>query len=287
MSPFIAKEPLFPPSMLDNFSYPQVKDNSSISPVQSISPMHINPPNLPPLPPIDWTSLIVGRAFSFDVENDTHHMHPCVYPQVEDTCTVKHRPNTDAAMQDAPVGSGAAEFEDATEIECALRNASIGICKDALSAFHSTDDDEGGGEDQVDAHMFDNLSLSGIGSVGALHESNSNPLEYSEQGNEEQRAEKEGDKVVDLLAHNVDPYEDAICNDANGGFHAFLPSKPQSFNTNILHNEVCIYFTYLFSLKSVLYLLVNTSYLPRLSVLVVFFIWIVLMTSIVCVRKMW
>jgi hypothetical protein len=38
-SPFVAKESLFPPSMPENFSYPQVKDNSSVSPVQSISPM--------------------------------------------------------------------------------------------------------------------------------------------------------------------------------------------------------------------------------------------------------
>jgi hypothetical protein len=60
-------------------------------------------------------------------------------------------------MEDAPMGSNAAESEDATEIECAICNASIGGCKDALPAFCSTDDDEdeGGGEDQVDARMFD------------------------------------------------------------------------------------------------------------------------------------
>jgi hypothetical protein len=106
---------------------------------------------------------------------------------------VEHRPHTNAAMEDAPMGSGMAESEDATEIECALRNASIGGCKDALPAFRSTDDDEdeGGGEDQVDARMSDDLSFGGVGSVGASHGSDSNLAEYSEQGHEEQHAEME------------------------------------------------------------------------------------------------
>ena len=45
--------------------------------------------------------------------------------------------------------SGVGEYENATEIECALWNASIGGCKDALLAFRSIDDneDEGGSED--------------------------------------------------------------------------------------------------------------------------------------------
>jgi hypothetical protein len=55
---------------------------------------------------------------------------------------MEHCPDADAAMEDAPLGSGVAEFEDATEIECALRNASIGGCKDALPALLSSDDDE-------------------------------------------------------------------------------------------------------------------------------------------------
>jgi hypothetical protein len=190
--------------------------------------MHIDPPNLPPSPPADRTSPIVGRALGFDADNDTHHMQLCVYPRVKDTCTVEHRPDADAAMEDAPVGSSAAKSEDATEIEYALRNASIGGCKDTLPAFRSTDDDEdeGGGEDQVNARMFDNLSFGGVGSTGASHESDSNPAECSGQGNEEQYAEKEGDKAVDLLAHDVDLYEDAMRDDVDGGFHAFLPSKP-------------------------------------------------------------
>jgi hypothetical protein len=265
-----------------------------VSLVQSISPMHTDPPNLPPSPPADQTSSIVGCALGFDADNDTHRMQPCVYPQIKDTCTVEHCPNADATMEDALVGSDAAESEDATEIEYALRNASIGGCKDALLAFRSTDDneDEGGDEDQVDARMSDDLSFGKVGSTGASHEFDSNPTECSGQGNEEQHAEKQdaekqGDKAVDLLAHNVDPYEDAMRDDVDGGFHAFLPSKPQSFDTNIPHSEGCIYFTCLFNLKSVLYLLVNTFCLPRLSVLVVFLKWIVSMTSIVSVHKMW
>ena len=181
------------------------------------------------------------------------------------------------------------ESEDAIENEGAFWNASISGCKDALPAFCSIDDneDEGGGEDQMDAHMSDNLSFSGVGFVGALRESDSNATECFGQGNEEHHAEKEGDEAVDLLALNVDPYEDAMRDNADGDFYAFHLSKPQSFNNNIPHGEVCIYFTRLFNLKSVLHLLVNTYCLPQLSVSVVFLIWIVSMTSIVCVYKMW
>ena len=141
--------------------------------------MYTDPPNLPPSPPADWTSPIVGHALSFDAENDTHYMQSCVYPRVKDTCTVEHCPNVDAAMEDALVGSGMVEFEDATEIECALQIASIGGCKDALPTFRTTDDDEdeGGGEDQVDAYMSDDLSFSRVGSTRASHESDSNPVE--------------------------------------------------------------------------------------------------------------
>jgi hypothetical protein len=84
-------------------------------------------------------------------------------------------------MEDAPLGFGMAESEDAIEIECTLRNASIGGCKDALPAFRSTDydEDEGGGEDQVDARMSDDLSFDGVGSAGTSHGSDSNPAECS------------------------------------------------------------------------------------------------------------
>jgi hypothetical protein len=202
---------------------------------------------------------------------------------------VEHRLHTDAAMEDAPLGSGMAESEDATEIECTLRNASIGGCKDALLAFCSTDDDEDerGGEDQVDARMSDDLSFGGVGSVGASHGSDSNPAECSKQGHEEQHAEMEGDKAVDLLADDVDPYEDAMRDNTDGGFHAFFPSKSQSVDPNIPHGKVCIHLSYLFNFKSVLYFLVNMFCLPRLSVSVVFLIWIVSMTGIVSVNKMW
>jgi hypothetical protein len=77
-SPFVAEESRFPPLMLENFSYPRVEDNSSVSPVQSISPMHTDPPN----PPADRTSPIVGHALGFNADNDTARMQPCVYPRV-------------------------------------------------------------------------------------------------------------------------------------------------------------------------------------------------------------
>ena len=141
---------------------------------------------------------------------------------------MEHWPNTDATMEDAQWASDVAESEDATEIECALRNASISGCKDALPAFCSIDDDEDerGGEDQVDARMSNDLSFGRVGSVRALHELDANPAECSGEGNEEQHAEKEGDEAVDLLAHDVDPYKDAMHDDVDGEFHANLPLKP-------------------------------------------------------------
>ena len=88
-----------------------------------------------------------------------------------------------------------------------------------------------------------------------------------------------------MLAHDVDHYEDAMHDDADGGFHAFLALKPQSFYTNIPHNKICIYFTCSFNLKLVLHLLVKIFCLLQLSVLVVFLIWIVSMTNIVSIYK--
>jgi hypothetical protein len=96
----------------------------------------------------------------------------------------------------------------------------------------------------------------------------------------------EGNKAVDLLADDVDPYEDAMRDNTDGGFHAFFPSKSQSVDPNIPHGEVCIHLSCLFNFKSVLYFLVNMFCLQRLSVLVVFLIWIVSMKGIVYVSKM-
>jgi hypothetical protein len=177
LSSFVVEESLFPLLMPESFSYPRIEDNSSVSPIQSISPMQIDPPNLPSSPPADRTSPIVGCALGFDTDNDAHHMQPCVYPRVEDTCAMEH----DTTMEDAPLGSGVAESEDATEIEYVLRNASIGGCKDVLLALHSFDDDEDEGdqEHQGNARMFDDLSFSGVGCSGASHESDSNPGECS------------------------------------------------------------------------------------------------------------
>ena len=74
-SPFVVEESLFPPLMPENFSYPRVEDNSSVSSVQSIFPMHINPPNLPPSPPANQTSPIIDRALGFKAKSDIHRMH--------------------------------------------------------------------------------------------------------------------------------------------------------------------------------------------------------------------
>ena len=166
---------------------------------------------------------------------------------------MEHHPNTDTVMEVAPLSSSMVEFEDATGIEYGLRNASLGDCKDAHPAMHSSndDEDEGNQEHQGDALMSNHVILSGVGYVGALHESNSNPTHYSKQGNKELHVENKGHMTVDLLAHKVDPYEDAICNDPNGGCDAFFPSRPHSYGFDILHEKICIFFTCLFNFRLV------------------------------------
>jgi hypothetical protein len=196
---------------------------------------------------------------------------------------VEHCPDADTTMEDAPLGSGVVESEDATK--CVLRNASLGSCNDALPAMHSSDD--GGQEHQGDALMSDHVTLNGVGSARALYESDSNPAYCSGQSNVEPHAEKEGHMAVDLLAHEVDPYEDAMRDNPDGSCDAFFPSRPHSCGPNILHNKVGILFTCLFNFRSVFFLLVNTFYLQRLFVLVVFLIWIISMTSIIFVNNIW
>ena len=131
-------------------------------------------------------------------------------------------------MDDAHRALDALGSKDATKIECALWNASITGCKGVLPAFYSIDDDddERGDEDQVDARMVDNLSFGGVGSIGASRDLDANPAECSGHGNEEQHAVEEGDEAVDVVAHDVDLYEDAMRLDANVGFHANLLLKP-------------------------------------------------------------
>ena len=73
-SPFGIDESIFSLLMPENFSYPRVQDDYFVFPIQSIFPMHTDPPNLPPSLPVDWTSPIVGHALGFDTESDTHCM---------------------------------------------------------------------------------------------------------------------------------------------------------------------------------------------------------------------
>ena len=111
--------------------------------------MHTDPSNLCFSPPVDQASPIIGRALGFDLESEADCLQRCDFPQVKDTCTMEHRLDTNATMEDAHGAPDAAGSKDATEIECALQNASISGCKDALPTFRSTndDEDEGGGED--------------------------------------------------------------------------------------------------------------------------------------------
>ena len=74
LSSVIASESLFPQKMLEDSSYSQVEDNSSVSPIRSISPMRTDPLNVLFSPLTNRASPIVGCALSFDAESETHRL---------------------------------------------------------------------------------------------------------------------------------------------------------------------------------------------------------------------
>jgi hypothetical protein len=80
LTPFISDEPLFCPSILESLSYPQVKDNTLVSVLKSLSSIEIDLSNLPPFRPSDQTTRIVGRVFGFNSDNDGPLLQMCGHP---------------------------------------------------------------------------------------------------------------------------------------------------------------------------------------------------------------
>ena len=74
LSSVVASESSFPQKMRDNSSYPQVENNSLVSPLQSLSPMHTDPRNLCFSPPANWASPVVDRALDFDADSESHRL---------------------------------------------------------------------------------------------------------------------------------------------------------------------------------------------------------------------
>jgi hypothetical protein len=128
--------------------------------------------------------------------------------------------------------------------------------------------------------MFNHVSIDGVGSGRALYDPNSNPLQCSGQGNEELQADKEGDVAVDLVHKEFDSYQAAISDHPVGNCDSFLHSKPHNCSPNILHNKVCIIFTFLFN-SGRLFPFSHIIFPLYLSVSLVFLISILSMTGII------
>ena len=79
---------MYGPTILDNLSYPQIKDTYEAFSMKSLSPMEIDLPILPALPLPFNLSPIVSRVFGFDSMDDAAPLQPYSHPRLEDTCLV-------------------------------------------------------------------------------------------------------------------------------------------------------------------------------------------------------
>jgi hypothetical protein len=185
---FLPQESLFDPKkfipgqLIPNVqSYPQVEDNSLVPPLKSISPMVTDPPTLSPLPPPNEHFPIISQVLTFDEMEGVYDQQTSGYPRVADSSIVNHRPNNDAAMEGLAEISSVVAFDDHVDIEFALWNANLDGCKEALPAFHSSDDDEdeGGYDKQFDVPLTYHLNITGMNYGEASCDRDSTPLECS------------------------------------------------------------------------------------------------------------
>jgi hypothetical protein len=79
-APLIPIESIYGPSIMDSMSYPRVEHTYAVSPVKSLSPMETDPPILPPSPPLDNSSPIVGRVLGFDFVDYAAPLQACRHP---------------------------------------------------------------------------------------------------------------------------------------------------------------------------------------------------------------
>lgn len=143
--------------------------------------------------------------------------------------------------------------EDPIGNESALWNASLDGCKNALPALCSSDDNEDDGghiEHQTNICMFNHVSINGVNCGEASCDLDWNPTECSEHGKEKPQANRDGGMTIDLVDYKVDPYKEAMHDNLNGGSGTFFHSECHSRDPNILHDEINIFFTYLFNFNS-------------------------------------
>jgi hypothetical protein len=55
--------------------------------------------------------------------------------------------------------------------------------------------------------------------------------------------------TVDLVDYKVDPYGEAMHDHPDGGGGTFFHLERHNCRPNIPHNEVCIFFTYIFNFR--------------------------------------
>ena len=180
--------------------------------MKSLSPMETNPPILPISPPPSNPSPIVGQVLGFDSMDDTTPLQPCSHLRLEDTCSADTRPNSADCMVDVLESQGLGTFEDPTELEAALHNSSLNVCKDVLPRRGSSDDDdEDRGQDrQEGGGMGDHVHVTTVNSIGALNNPLSNSGRISGDSGDKPLADKEGRMEDDLVDYESDPYEWAI-----------------------------------------------------------------------------
>ena len=96
------------------------------------------------------------------------------------------------------------------------------------------------------------------------------------------QVEIEGSDKLDLVDYKVDPYEEAlrIYNLLDGGDDTFFHLERHSCSSNILHEEVCSLFTWLYHYSLVVFFW-SILLLLSLCISVVFLIWLILMIGTV------
>jgi hypothetical protein len=222
-------------------NYPQVEDTYAVSSMKSLSLMETDPPILPPSPPLDNPSPILGWVLGFDSVADIAPLQACRHPRVEDTCLMEIRPDHDDHMVDVPRSDGLGTSVDPTGIVAALRNSSLDICKEGFpprGPFHDDDDDrdqECGEGGQMGDHARVTVGDSGGASSNPLSDSR----DHSGHSGNEPVAEKEGNMEGDLVDYESDPYKSAMRNQLEAANDFVFRVKCHSRDPNTPEDKVC------------------------------------------------
>jgi hypothetical protein len=101
-------------------------------------------------------------------------------------------------------------------IVAALQNSSLDGCKEVIPPRRSLDDDEDGGQERGEGGQpGDHAHVPAGNSGGASGNPISDSGDHSEYGGYEPVADKEGRMEDDLVDYDCDPYESAMCDQAD------------------------------------------------------------------------